>query len=77
MALSRPFQGRLAMALSRPFQGRLAMALSRPFQGRLSSACSFHASLLHSIYDVMPLALCPQVVSQALQHFGPSEMQAF
>ena len=30
---------------------------------------SFHTSLLHAVSGVMSLALCLQVVSQALQHF--------
>ena len=49
------------------------------FQGRSSraSASSFHASLLQAINGVMSLALCPQVVSQASQHFRSSEEQAF
>ena len=42
------------------------------FQGRSSSASSFHASLLQAINGVMSLALCPQVVSQAPQHFRSS-----
>ena len=42
-------------------------------QGRSSSAFSFHASLLQAIDGVMSLALCPQVVSQASQHFRSSE----
>ena len=46
------------------------------FQGRLSSASSFNASLLQTISGVMFLALCPQVVSQASQHFRSSEKQA-
>ena len=45
------------------------------FQGRSSSASSFHASLLQAI-DVVSLALCPQVVSQASQHFRSSEKEA-
>ena len=36
---------------------------------------SFHASLLHAIDGVMFLALCPQAVSQAPQHFRSSETQ--
>ena len=52
------------------------MALSRPFKGRSSSASSFHASLLQAIDGVVSLALCPQVVSQASQHFRSSEKQA-
>ena len=39
-------------------------------------ASSFHASLLQAIDGVMPLALCPQVVSWAPQHFRSSGMQA-
>ena len=41
------------------------------FRGRSSSASSFHASLLQAIDDVidMSMALCPQVMSQASQHF--------
>ena len=46
------------------------------FQGRSSSASSFHASLLQAIDGMMSLALCPQVVSQASQHFRSSEKQA-
>ena len=46
------------------------------FQGGASSTSSFHASLLQAIDGVMPLALCPRVVSQALQHFRSSEQQA-
>ena len=38
-----------------------------------SGASSFHASLLQAIDGVMSLALCPQVVSQASQHFRSSE----
>ena len=50
---------------------------SRPFiQGRLSSASSFHASLLQAIDGVLSLALCPQLVSQAFEHFRSTEMQA-
>ena len=44
------------------------------FQGRYSfSTFSSHASLLQAIDGVMSLALCPQVVSQASQHFRSSE----
>ena len=43
--------------------------------GRSSSASSFHASLLQAISGVMSLALCPQVVSQASQHFRSFEKQ--
>ena len=50
------------------------MALSS-FQGRSSNASSFHASLHQVIDGVMSLALCPQVVSQAPQHFRSSEKQ--
>ena len=46
------------------------------FQGRSSSASSFNASLLQAIDGVMSLALCPQVVSQAPEHFRSSEKQA-
>ena len=46
------------------------------FQGRSSSASSVHASLLQAIDDVMSLALCLPVVSQAPQHFRSSEKQA-
>ena len=46
------------------------------FQERSSSASSFHASLLQTINGVMPLALCPPVMSQATQHFRSSEKQA-
>ena len=37
---------------------------------------SFYASLLQTIDGVMSLALCPQVVSQASQHFRSSQKQA-
>ena len=40
---------------------------------KTSSASSFHASLLKAIDSVMSLALCPQVVFQATQHFRSSE----
>ena len=43
------------------------MALSRPFKEDRSSASSFNASLLQTIDGVMSLALCPQVLSQAIQ----------
>ena len=46
------------------------------FRGRSSNASSFHAFLLQAIDGVMPLALCPQVVSQSPQHFRSSEKQA-
>jgi len=46
------------------------------FQGRLASTSSFHAPLLQVIDGVMSLALCPQVVSQAPQHFRSSEKKA-
>ena len=46
------------------------------FQGRLSSTSSFNASLLQAIKGVISLALCPQVVSRASQHFRSSEKQA-
>ena len=46
------------------------------FQGRSSRASCFHASLLQAIDWVMSSALCPQVVSQASQHFRSSEKQA-
>ena len=46
------------------------------FQGRSLSTSSFHASLLQAIDGVMSLALHPQVVSQASQHFRSSEKQA-
>ena len=38
-------------------------------QGRSLSNSSFYASLLQAIDGVMSLALYPQVVSQAPQHF--------
>ena len=47
-----------------------------PFKGRSSSASSFYASVLQAISGVMSLALCPQVVSQAPQHFRSSKKQA-
>ena len=43
------------------------------FQGRSSVASSFHASLPRVIDGVMSLALCPQAMSQAPQHFRSSE----
>ena len=43
------------------------------FSERSSSAPSFHASLLQVVDGVMSLPLCPQVVSQTLQHFRSSE----
>ena len=46
------------------------------FQGRSSSASSFYCCLLQAIDCVMSLALCPQVVSQAPQHFRSSEKLA-
>ena len=46
------------------------------FQGRSSRASSFHASLLQAIDGVKYLVLCPQIVSQAPQHFRSSETQA-
>ena len=53
----------------------LTIALSCPFkEGRFSS--SFSICLLQAVDGVMYLALCPQVVSQAPQHFRSSEMQA-
>ena len=45
------------------------------FQGRSSSTWG-STSLLQAIYGVTSLALCPQVVSQAFQHFRSSEKQA-
>ena len=49
------------------------MALSRPFkEDRLALPLS-HASLLQVIDGVASLPLCPQVVSQAPQHFRSSE----
>ena len=45
------------------------------FQGRLSSTSSFHTSLLQAVDGAMSLALCPQIISQAPQHFRSSEMQ--
>ena len=46
------------------------------FQGRSPSASSFNASVFQAIDGVMSLALYPQVVSQASQHFISSEKQA-
>ena len=40
------------------------------------SASSFYASLFQAIDGVMPLALCPQVVSHAPLHFRSSKAQA-
>ena len=39
------------------------------FQGRSSSTSSFHDSLLQAVDGVMSLALYPQILSQASQHF--------
>ena len=50
-----------------------SLVLSRKTSSRISS---FSASLLQVINGVMSLALCPQVVSQASQHFRSSEKQA-
>ena len=67
------------------FSGRLIYAPSRLrnvfpvlplFKGRSSISSSFYASLLQAIDGVMSLALCPQVVSQAPQHFSSSNMPA-
>ena len=49
---------------------------SSSFPGRSPGASSFHASLLQLIDGVLSLVLCPQVVSQAPQHFRSSETQA-
>ena len=46
------------------------------FQRRSSSTSSLHASLLQAIDGVMSLALCPQLLPQASQHFRSSEKQA-
>ena len=43
------------------------------FRGRSSSASSFQASLLQAIDGRMSLAVCPQVMSQAPQHFKSPE----
>ena len=48
--------------------------IQRRFKNRL--ALPFHASLLQAIDNVMSLALCPLVMSQARQHFRSSEKQA-
>ena len=45
-------------------------------QGRLPVASSFFAFLLWAVSSVMSLALCPQIVSRAPQHFRSSEVQA-
>ena len=87
MALSRPFKEDLDDgSLSRPFKEDLDDGPRSSFQGRSrrsslkgrerAIASSFHASLLQAIDGVMSLALCPQVVSQASQHFRSSEKQA-
>ena len=41
-----------------------------------SSAFSFHHNVLHAIDGLISLPLCPQVVSQAPQHFRSSTTQA-
>ena len=46
------------------------------FRARSSSASLFHASLLQAIGGVMSLVLCPQLASQAPQHFRSSQKQA-
>ena len=46
------------------------------FQGRSSCACSFYVSPPGDRWCDMSLALCPQVVSQAPQHFRSTEKQA-
>ena len=46
------------------------------FLRKISSVSSFQDSLLQAIDSVMSLALCPQVASQASQHFRSFEMQA-
>ena len=46
------------------------------FQGRSYSDSFFHASLLKVNGVMVSLALCQQVVSQALQHFRSSKTQA-
>ena len=56
--------------------GKSLCALHPITPGRSSSTSSFHVSLLQAIGGVMSLALCPQVVSQAPQHFRSSEKQA-
>ena len=54
----------------------LTMALSRPFKEDSLALPLFHASLLQAIAGVMSLALSPQAVSQASQHFRSFEKQA-
>ena len=51
------------------------MALSCPFK-EYPQALPLSMPLLQAIDGVMSLALCPQVVSQASQHFRSSEKQA-
>ena len=46
------------------------------FRRRSATAVFLYASLLLVIGGVMSLLLCPQVLSQAPQHLGPSETQA-
>ena len=54
----------------------LAMALSRPFkEDRLTLPLSTHIPSRQSMV-LMSLVLCPQVVSQAPQHFRTFETQA-
>ena len=52
------------------------LRMASSFQGRLSSASSPYVSLFQTTDGVMSLALCPQAVSQAPQHFRASETQA-
>ena len=47
-----------------------------PFKEDRLTLLSLHASLLQAFDGVMSFASCPQVVSQAPQHFKSSEMQA-
>ena len=54
----------------------LTMALSRPFKEDSRTSSSVYASLLQAIDGARSLALWPQVVSQAPQHFWSSETRA-
>ena len=61
-----------------PSELRMALSSRSPLveENGSSSVSSFHASLLQVISGVMSLVLCPQVVSQAPQHFRSCETQA-
>ena len=51
------------------------MTLARPFKDDRRTLPLSHATHLQAIGDVMSLALCSQVVSQAPDHLRPSGTQ--